>query len=95
MGNKIIALEYEADGVVSVSIPIAILVHGGGFAVDQQISRGIAIKSADDIEHRGLATARRTKNCKELSLPYRQTDIIENNLIWEVLCHIRDLDNVI
>ena len=66
--NEVIALENKADRVVSVGIPIAILVHGGGFAVDEQVTRGVAVKTAYDVQRGSLTAARGTKDRHKLAV---------------------------
>ena len=65
MGNEIVALEYETDGVVAIGVPIAAFVLFGGNAVDYQIAGIIVVKSADDIKQCGFAGSRRTENGHE------------------------------
>ena len=57
MRNKIIVLENEADGVVSVAVPIAVFEILCGFAFDNQVARCILIETADDIEQRCFTAA--------------------------------------
>ena len=49
VGDQVVALEYEADGVVPVGVPIPILKVFGGFAPDEQISGGVVVQTADDV----------------------------------------------
>ena len=67
MGNKIIALEYEADRVVSVGIPIRCFKGFCRLSVDDKVAVGILIKSTDDIKHRGLTAARGTEDRHEFA----------------------------
>lgn len=45
MGYKVIALEHEAYGMVSVGIPVAILEIFGRFAVNVKVTAGISVKA--------------------------------------------------
>ena len=68
MRNQIVALEHEADGVVAVRIPIAILVLARRDAVDHQIAVVIPVEAADDVEQGGLAGTRGTQNRDEFAV---------------------------
>ena len=68
MRYKVIALEYETDGVVPVGVPVGILVLLGTDAVDEQITAGILVKTAQNVEHGGLAAARRPQHRDEFAL---------------------------
>ena len=65
VGDQVIALENEADRVVAVGVPVAVGKFLGGATVDYQISARVAVKTADNVEHRGFATARRTEDRHE------------------------------
>ena len=54
VGDQVVALEYKADRVVAVGIPVAIGILFGGDPVDDQIAVIVAIQSADDIQEGGL-----------------------------------------
>ena len=62
MRNQVVTLEYKADGVIAVSIPIPVLKILCGAAVDDQVAFGVLIQTADDIEHRGFPTAGRAED---------------------------------
>ena len=64
--NEVVALEHEADRVIAVGIPIGVLVELGGNAVDDQITAGVLVETADDIEQGRFTAARRTENRHEL-----------------------------
>ncbi len=65
MGNQVVGLENETDGVVSVRIPVSCLVLLGRFAVDDQITGRVFVQSADDVEHRRLSASGRTQERNE------------------------------
>ena len=48
--DQIVALEHESDRVIPIGIPILILVFFCGSAGDDQITRGVPIQAADDIQ---------------------------------------------
>ena len=66
VGDKIVALENKAYGMVSVAIPIGVLEILCGFAVDYKVTAGISVKTADDIEHGGLSATRCAEDRHEL-----------------------------
>ena len=80
VGNQIVALEYEADGMVSVGIPIPILIFPGGNPVDDQLSAVIAVKSADDIQQCGFSGAAGAENGDEFIIPEIQADAVQRRL---------------
>ena len=57
VGDQVVALEDEADGVVAVGIPVPVRVLLGGDAVDDEIAAVIAVQTADDVQQGGLAGA--------------------------------------
>ena len=80
MRNEVIALEHKADAVVAVGIPIAIVKVLGRNAVDEQIARVKVVESANNVEHRSFARARRAQNGHELIIAKRQAHAIERHL---------------
>ena len=68
MRDKVIALENEAYGMVSVGIPVTVIILLCGLAVYNKIARIVAVKSAHDIEQRCFTTAAGAENCNEFSL---------------------------
>ena len=57
MRDQIVALEDETDGKVAVIIPVFIFEIFGGSAIDDQITAGILIQPADDVEQGRLAAS--------------------------------------
>ena len=53
--NQIVALEYKADGMVPVGIPVAVLIALCRPPVNDEVAVCVLIQSADDIQHRGFA----------------------------------------
>ena len=62
VGNEVIALENEADSVVSVNVPVAVLVVLCASAADNKVTGCVVVKSADEVEEGCLSTARWAKN---------------------------------
>ena len=69
--DEVVALEDEADSVVTVNVPISIAVELCALAVYNEIARGVVIKTANDIEQRSLSAARCTENRYELVVTER------------------------
>ena len=57
MRNEVIRLENKADGVISVSIPVAVGKSLGGFVVYDQIAGAVLIETANDVQQCSLAAA--------------------------------------
>ena len=62
MRNEVIALKYKANGVIAIGVPITVLKILGGFPIDDQISAGIPIQAADDVQHCGFSASGGTEN---------------------------------
>ena len=60
VGDEVVALEYEADGVIAVGVPCRIIVFFCRNVVDDQITAGVLIQSADDVEQGSLSASGRT-----------------------------------
>ena len=80
VGNQVIALEDETDGVVPVGVPVPVPVFPGGDAVDHQIPAVIPVQAADDIQQGGLAGAAGTQNSNEFAVPEIQADAVQSVL---------------
>ena len=72
VGNQVVALEHEADGVVAVGVPVPVLVVLGGAAVDDEVAAGVAVQPADDVQRGGLAAAGGAQDRHELVFPELQ-----------------------
>ena len=68
VGNEVIGLEHEPDPMISVYVPIVVFVILGGNAADDEIARGVVVKTADNVQKRGLAATGRAENGHELVL---------------------------
>ena len=62
MRYKVIALKNEAYRVVSVGVPVSVLVFLCGNTVNDKVTRGIVIKTSDDVKKRCLAAARMSED---------------------------------
>ena len=78
--DKVVGLEHEADAVVAICVPIAVFVLACGHAVDEQVSVVVMVKAADDVEHGGLARARRPQHRHELVVAEGHRHMIERGL---------------
>ena len=91
--DEVVALEHEADAVVAVGVPVAVLVLLGGNAVDDQVARIVMVKPAHDVQQRGLARARRPQDGHELVVAERHGHVVERHL-GERACRVRLADMV-
>ena len=66
MRNQVIALENETDRMISVSVPVSVLILFCGYAIDNEVSGRIVVKTADNIQHCGLTASGMTKNSNKL-----------------------------
>ena len=65
MGDQVITLEYEADRVISIGVPVAVFEILGGASVDNEVTLGVLIQPADNVQHGSLAAAGRSQNGNE------------------------------
>ena len=77
MRDEVVALKDEADGVVAVGIPVAVIVFLCGAAVDDEVAGGVAVESADDVQQRGLTAAGLAEDCNKLILAEGDVDALE------------------
>ena len=80
MWDQIIALKHEADGVVSIGIPVPVRVFFCGDTVDDQITAVITVQTTDGIKHGSLAGAAGTQNGDKLVVAQVQTDSVQCGL---------------
>ena len=78
--DEVVALEDEADAVVAVGVPVAVVEILGRDAVDQKVARVEVVEAADDIEHGRLARARGAQDGDELVVAKRQAHVVERDL---------------
>ena len=87
MGDQVIALEHETNGVVAVGVPVAVGVLLGGDAVDDQVTAIIAVKAANDVEQCGFAGAAGAQDGDKLIVTEVQADIVEGDL-FQIACFV-------
>ena len=80
VGDEVIALEHEADGVVAVGVPVPVGVAAGGDAVDDELAVVVAVEAADDVEQRGLARAAGAEDGDEFAVAQVEADPVERCL---------------
>ena len=79
VGNEVVALEHEADGVVAVGVPVAVGVLFGGDAVDE-VAAVVPVQTTDDVQQGGLAGAAGAKDGDELAVAEVQADLVKGCL---------------
>ena len=87
MGNQVITLENETNGMVSIGIPVSVLVFLCGNPVDNQITAVVPVKTTNNIEKGGFSGAAWPKNCHEFIVPKRQAYPIQCPL-HQVSCSV-------
>ena len=75
--DQVIALEYKADRVIAIGIPVGIAVLLGGATANDQITAGVAVKTANDIQHRGLSAAGGAEDRHEFALTEVDADALQ------------------
>ena len=80
VGDEVVALEHEADGVVAVGVPVPVGVAAGGDAVDDKFAAVVAVKAADDVEQGGLARAAGAEDGDKFTVAEVEADPVERCL---------------
>ena len=80
VGDEVIALEHEADGMVAVGVPVPVGVAAGGDAVDDELAAVVAVEAADDVEQRGLARAAGAEDGDKFAVAQVEADPVERCL---------------
>ena len=80
VGDQVVALEDEADGVVAVGIPVPVGIVLGRNAVDDEIAAVIAVQTADDVQKRGLTGAGGAQDGYEFVVPEGQAHPVQGHL---------------
>ena len=80
VGDEVIALEHETDGVVAVGVPVPVGVAAGGDAVDDELAAVVAVEAADDVEQRGLARAAGAEDGDKFAVAQVEADPVERCL---------------
>ena len=80
VGDQIVALEYEADGVVPIGVPVPVGIFFGRDTVDDQITAVISVQTADHIQKRGLTGAAGTQNGDKFLIAQVQAHAVQGSL---------------
>ena len=75
--DQVIALEDKTDRMIPEGIPVIFRKIAGGFATDDQITLGIVIQPADDIQQGGLSAAGGAEDGGKLAFAEFQVDTAE------------------
>ena len=78
MGYQIIALEYETDTQIAISVPVHVFVDLRGYSVYDKISARIAVQTSDYVEQRGLAAAGLSEYGNEFGIPEFEIDPLQS-----------------
>ena len=73
---KIITLEHETNGMISVGIPISVLIFLCGYTVYDEITGIVAVETSDNVQKCCFARTAGTKNRHKLIITQIQTDIL-------------------
>ena len=76
MRDEVIALKHEADRVVAVGVPLALLEVLRALALDDQLAVVVAVQPADDVEEGRLARAAFAQHGDELLLAEGNGDAV-------------------
>ena len=74
VGNQVVALEHKAHGIVPVGIPVPVLEILGGLAPNHQVSLGIPVQAADNVQQGGLSAAGRPQYGHKFTFPELEAD---------------------
>ena len=77
MGDELVGLEYESDGVVAVSVPVPVGEILGGTAADGQVAGGVAVQATDDVQQGGLPAAALAQDSHEFTFAKAEADALE------------------
>ena len=80
VGDEVIALKDESDGVIAVRIPVAVGIPLGTDTVDDQIALVITIQTADDVQHGRLAGAALSEDRDKFVITQTQRNALERLL---------------
>ena len=76
MRDEVIALKHEADRVVAVGVPLALLEVLRALALDDQLAVVVAVQPADDVEEGRFARAAFAQHGDELLLAEGNGDAV-------------------
>ena len=57
MRDQVVGLKYKTDRMVSVCVPVSVFVVFGRSSVDDQITGGVLVETADNVQHRRLTAS--------------------------------------
>ena len=69
MRDQVIGLEYEANAVVPVGIPVLRAVFLCGTAVNDKVALSVAVQTADNLEQGCLSAAGRSEHGDKFAFP--------------------------
>ena len=80
MGDQIVALKHETNGMVAVGVPVAVLVFFCGDSVDDEVTGIVTVQTADDVQQGGLSGTAWAKNGDELIVSEIEADSVQCHL---------------
>ena len=69
MGDQVIGLKHESNGMVPVRIPVLVFIIFGRNFVDDQISAVVLIQTADNVEQCCFSGTAGAQDCNKLIIP--------------------------
>ena len=76
--DEVIGLKDKSDTMIAVDIPVPVPEIFGRTTLNDKVTRRIVVKTADDIEKRRLAAARRAEHTDKLALTECKADAFES-----------------
>ena len=76
MRDEVIALEDEADTVISISVPIGIFIIFRRYSVNNKVARGVVVETTDDVQESSFSGAGRAKNRSEFLVAKNKRDTV-------------------
>ena len=77
MRDQVIRLENETDRMVTVCIPVSVLVILGGSSINDQITGGVLVKTADNVQHGRLTASGLTEDRNKFTVTEAETDALQ------------------
>ena len=69
VGDEVVALEDEADGVIAVGVPVAVPEFSGRTAINDEVAAGVLVQTAYNVQQGGLAAAGVAQNGNKFIFP--------------------------